>query len=324
MNCALCGTAAVHDDQRFCARCGGELGTPPPPPADVTMPGSMPVPMPVTPPPPAAPIPPPPAYFPPPRVNGPLFADAEVTVRPTPPPAPLPVVVPPVPRQPKRRMPVLVLVVAALLAAAVGAGGVVLVLSGQDDDRSTAATDSPTRDQRTTSAPTSDAAPTSDVGQTKSATPKPRDFRCWDGGKRVAALAACGLPTGQDGLTWVFPSAAASGCYGNTGVQRDAEIECSPSGVRFHYSEWRSRGALETYYGGNGPVSIDPPSGRADLRAFQVESRDPDVGYKVAVYFADPSALWSVTIYAADRDQYLAIIRELDVRPFRDLRGKRA
>ena len=96
------------------------------------------------------------------------------------------------------------------------------------------------------------------------------------------------------------------------------------SAVRFHYSEWRTRQALETYYGGNTVAGIGSPGGRTDLTAVQVVSRDSSVGYKVAIYYADPSALWSVTIYAADEAEYQAALDQLVVRPFKELRGARA
>jgi hypothetical protein len=112
------------------------------------------------------------------------------------------------------------------------------------------------------------------------------------------------------------------------GAQRATEAECTPvvggASVRFHYSEWRSRPALENYYGGNTLESLGAPGGRDDLTAVRVVSRDSTVGYKVALYYSDPMALWSVTIYAADEAEYLAAVAQLEMRPFRQLRGKRA
>ena len=66
------------------------------------------------------------------------------------------------------------------------------------------------------------------------------------------------------------------------GVQRAAEADCSPlvdgDAVRFHYSEWRSRTALENYYGGNTLAMIAAPGGRGDLVAAGVTSRASDGG----------------------------------------------
>ncbi|WP_183092561.1 hypothetical protein [Nocardioides stalactiti] len=144
----------------------------------------------------------------------------------------------------------------------------------------------------------------------------------------VERIADCDVPTGVEGMSWVFPSSTGSTCVIEGAVQRAAEVDCTPvvggGAVRFHYSEWRTRPALEGYYGGNTISPIAAPEGRADLVAAQVESRDPDVGYKVAIYYADSAGLWSVTIYAADEAQYDAAVAALDIRPFRELRGKPA
>ena len=144
----------------------------------------------------------------------------------------------------------------------------------------------------------------------------------------MTRLASCTPPFGAAGMAWVFPSSTGGTCSTDAGAQRASEAECAPvvgdDTVRFHYSEWRSRSALETYYGGNTVASIGSPGGRDDLTAVQVVSRDSSVGYKVAIYYADASALWSVTIYAADEAQYQAAVDQLVMRPFRRLRGEPA
>ena len=153
-------------------------------------------------------------------------------------------------------------------------------------------------------------------------------FRCWNGGVAVTRLETCPPPTGANGLAWVFPSATDSTCVVEPGAQRATEAECAPVvggvAVRFHYSEWRARPALETYYSGNTVEALGAPGGRADVTAVRVVSRDSSVGYKVALYYTDPMALWSVTIYALDEAEYLAAVDQLVMRPFRQLRGKRA
>jgi len=225
------------------------------------------------------------------------------------------------------------LAVAALVAALIGAGGVVLFFGTEDDDPAsdTSAEDRADRvdsDDRTDDPgdPDPDEA-TSTTTETESADTEPASFRCWDGGGPVVRLADCAPPSGLPGLAWVFPSSAGSTCSSSAGAQRAAEADCSPlvdgDAVRFHYSEWRSRTALETYYGGNTLATIAAPGGRGDLVAARVTSRASDVGYKVALYYADPSALWSVTIYAADEAQYQAAVAQLEVRPFQQLRGER-
>ena len=209
----------------------------------------------------------------------------------------------------------------------VGAGGAVLLFADDDDSPS----DTSVRDRGTGAEadPTTDVEPSgaTDPSPTETETTEPATFRCWDGGPPVARPADCTPPSGAAGMAWVFPSSTGATCSTDTGAQRASEAECAPAvgdtAVRFHYSEWRSRAALETYYGGNTVAGIAAPDGRADLTAVQVVSRDSSVGYKVAIYYADPSALWAVTIYAADESQYLAAVDQLVVRPFPQLRGER-
>jgi len=318
MDCPSCGTAAARFDQPFCAKCGTSL----------------------------APVEPPTAYGDAPRITGPLFADDLPSPPPGPPapppppapptfavpPAPQPAFAPPLPpesyddsRAGRRRTSIVLLAAAALVAALIGAGGVVLLFAGDDDPTS----DASAEDRHKNKKATTDGGPTtsSDPEQSESETAEPATFRCWSGGAAVARLAACPPPTGEAGLTWVFPSSTGATCTPKAGAQRESEAECAPvvagAAVRFHYSEWRTRAALETYYGSNTISEIGAPRGRTDLTAMQVESRDSSVGYKVAIYYTEPSALWSVTVYAADEAQYVAAISELDVRPFRQLRGER-
>lgn len=327
MNCSHCGTPSVHADQRFCGNCGGDL-------AAATRPGGE----------------PPPAYHPPARVTGPLFADDPSTTRPAPggqqppppvpayaampPQQPAPVPQPPLPayddgRRNRRRTPVLLLAVAALVAALIGAGGVVLLFGNDDDDRAsdTSAEDRGDGVDATTDTTTDEGEATTTTTATESENAEPASYRCWHGGPPVTRLVDCAPPSGAAGLAWVFPSSDESTCSPSVGVQRAAEVDCSPlvdgDPVRFHYSEWRSRTALENYYGGNTVATIASPGGRGDLTAARVESRASDVGYKVAVYYADSTAVWSVTIYAADEAQYLAAVDLLEARPFRQLRGER-
>jgi hypothetical protein len=327
-DCPSCGTPQARPEQRFCAKCGTNLAA----------------------------VEPPAAYGQPSRITGPLFADdlppppqAPPTYAvpsyppagpppypPAGPPAYPPAGRPPPPGQPpapspydnrssRRRTSIVLLVAAALVAALIGAAGVVLLFAGDDDNKpDTAATDGanprPTKHTGGTSSPT--------ASPTESETGEPRAFRCWDGGAPVSRPGECSPPFGAAGLAWVFPSSTGSTCSASVGAERASETECTPdvggAAVRFHYSEWRSRAALEAYYGGNTVASIAAPAGRDDLTALQVTSRESAVGYKVALYYADPSALWSVTIYAADESQYLSAVDQLDMRPFGQLRGKRA
>lgn len=331
MDCPECGTAAAGPDQRFCVKCGTNL----------------------------APVEPPTAYGQGTRITGPLFADdvpvglprppagpppptaaptfaAPPTPQPgfSPPPTPPGAFIPPTPapqddqRGGRRRTSVVLLLAATVVAALIGAGGAVLLFGGDDDSPSdTSAEDrADRRDDVDGSAGAGPSAPT-DPSPAEAETTEPPTFRCWDGGT-ATRLESCPQPSGAAGMAWVFPSSTGATCSTEAGSQRASEAECAPAvgdaTVRFHYSEWRSREALETYYGANTVAVIEAPDGRADLSAVQVVSRDSSVGYKVAIYYADPSARWSVTIYAADEAQYLAAIDELVMRPFGKLLGRSA
>ncbi len=331
MDCPECGTAAAGPDQRFCVKCGTNL----------------------------APVEPPTAYGQGTRITGPLFADDVPAgphpppTGPPPPPAPPTFAAPPTPqpgfsppptppgafipptaapqddqRGGRRRTSVVLLLAATVVAALIGAGGAVLLFGGDDDSPSdTSAEDrADRRDDVDGSTGAGPSAPT-DPSPAETETTEPPTFRCWDGGT-ANRLEACPQPSGAGGMAWVFPSSTGATCSTEAGSQRASEAECAPAvgdaTVRFHYSEWRSREALETYYGANTVAVIEAPDGRADLSAVQVVSRDSSVGYKVAIYYADPSARWSVTIYAADEAQYLAAIDELVMRPFGKLLGRPA
>lgn len=318
MDCLSCGAAPNRPDQRFCAKCGTNL----------------------------APVEPPAAYGHGTRITGPLFADDVPTAPPAPPPPPPrlpPSPGPPPPPPPyavappptsydahqgsRRRSPVVLLAVAALFAALIGAAGVVLLFGGHEDSPSdTSAEDRADGPGDVTDKTDGGSSAPSRPGPTETQSSKPSTFRCWNGGRAVARLGSCTPAFGAAGMAWVLPSSTGATCTLEAGAQRASEAECMPTvgddTVRFHYSEWRTRAALETYYGGNTVGGIGSPSGRDDLTAVQVESRDRSVGYKVAIYYADSSALWSVTIYAGDEAQYQAAVDQLVMRPFRRLSGE--
>jgi hypothetical protein len=326
MDCPNCSTPRDRPDQRFCAKCGTNLAPAEPPTAygqgtritgplfadDLPPPPAAPptFALPATPQPGYPPVPPPPSG-PPPSSPPPIAYEAE--------------------RNGRRRTPVVLLAVAALFAAAIGAGGVVLLFGGDDDSPSDASAEDRANGTRDRDG-TTDAGPSTPASETPTATEtetkEPPTFLCWDGGAAVSRLADCAPPAGAAGLAWVFPSSTGATCSTDAGAQRASEADCAPTvggdTVRFHYSEWRSREALETYYGGNTVAAIGAPGGRADLVAMQVVSRDSSVGYKVAIYYADPTALWSVTVYASDETQYQSAIDQLVMRPFNQLRGERA
>lgn len=311
-DCPGCGTPRVREDQRFCAHCGTSLAPPVEPPPAYDRPARITGPLFAEDPP-----PPPPQYRPPPPPYAPPVPPA-VTV--TAPSAPPPYVAP---GRERGRTPVVLLLVAAVVAALVGAAGVVLLVGAGDDREPDAGAG-----ERSAAGPTgASTAASTPATPTETPTTGTPTFRCWDGGAPVSRLASCTPPTGADGLRWVFPSASGGTCSPRPDAQRVTEAECFPVvdgvAVRFHYSEWRTRAALERYYGLDAIAPVRPPDDRGDLVATQVGSRDREIGFKVAIYYADPAALWSVTIYTSDAAQFRAAVDQLDIRPFRELRGKR-
>lgn len=317
MDCPSCGAAAARPDQQYCARCGTNLA-PVEPPAAYDQGTRISGPLfadDVPPPPPAAPPPPPPPpAYPTPPAYAPQPANQPVYQQP---PATAP------PRRPVRPS-VVLLAGAAVVAALIGAGGVVLLLGG-DDDPTEAREPSRTVDAAATA--DADPSPPTSTEPGTAVTSEPPEFRCWNGDGPVERLADCSLPTGPDGLAWVFPSVLHDGCSVRTGAARATEADCiediEGADVRFHYSEWRSRAALEDYYGRNEIERVGPLAGNPDLTVVEVVSRDPAVDYKVAIYYEDPSALWSVTIYAADQATFFYAEGEVEARRLRQIRGER-
>ncbi|PWN01113.1 hypothetical protein DJ010_19875 [Nocardioides silvaticus] len=309
MDCPSCGAAAARPDQHYCARCGTTL----------------------------APVEPPTAYDRGTRISGPLFADDFPPPPPPPPPTappptqptpePPPASPPPVERDRSRPMrpSIVLLVAAAVVAALIGAGGVMLLLGGDDDEPTEAKERS-----RAGAGTATDDAPTSPANTEPSntgATKEPPQFRCWNGDGPVNRLADCPLPSGPDGMAWVFPSVLDDGCSVRAGAARATEADCielvEGSEVRFHYSEWRSRAALEAYYGRNETGAVGTLAGNPDLTVVEVISRDPAVDYKVAIYYEDPSTLWSVTVYAADQAQFFYAEGKVEARRLKQIRGER-
>ncbi len=339
MDCPSCGTSAAHPDQRFCAKCGTNLA-PVEPPAVYGQATRISGPLFADDAPPAPPGPPPPAP-PAPPPGEPTYAAPAAFMPPFTPPnpafpppgSPPPATPPPSPyggKRPPRRMraPVVLLAIAALVAALIGAGGVVLLFGSDDPGADTTAEDRDGSDRTSDGGPTGPTSSEPTETETETDAAEPSTYQCWNGGVAVTRLVTCPPPTGANGLVWVFPSATDGTCVIEPGAQRATEAECAPAvgggAVRFHYSEWRARPALETYYTGNQVEPLGAPDGREDITAVRVVSRDSSVGYKVALYYNDRMALWSVTIYAVDEAEYLAALDHLVMRPFRQLRGKRA
>lgn len=214
----------------------------------------------------------------------------------------------------------MLLLVLVLVAVGIGATGAVLLLRG--DDVTAAADDESRRAPGPRDGPVSElsASPVDETEVTN--TVAPPAFRCWDGAD-VGTLAECRAPTGADGLSWVFGGSTGEQCVVVPDPGRLTEVDCYPSQaggqVRVHYSEWRSREALEEYYAGNLRSVLAPPA--PYLEAWLL---DASVDHKVVVFYDDPAARWSVTVYAETEAQYRSVVEGLEPRPARWLAGERA
>ena len=351
MECPSCGTEAAPTGQRFCSKCGANLAPAVPPtaygqgsritgplfaddaPDARPAPPAMPAPAPPTFAAPRSPQPSPqPGYSPlppgqtpaaPPAFGQPPFGQPPFGQPPfgQPPPAGYDDN-----RRRRRRTSIVLLAAAAVVAALIGAGGVVLVFGGDDDPTGTSADDRAGDGDRT-GAGTDPSAPTG-------AEPD------GDRDSRAAGLPVLERRARRDPARQL-----------HTALRRRRDGVGLPLLDRGHL---RDRGRRPAGVGGGvraghrrrpGPLplqrvavadgtrvllrrqhgrGLEAPDGRDDLTAVRVSSRASSVGYKVAIYYADASALWSVTIYAADESQYLAAVDQLAARPFRQLRGKRA
>ncbi len=141
--------------------------------------------------------------------------------------------------------------------------------------------------------------------------------RCWDG--EVKPDEGCPVPTGSDGLRWVFPSFRPNelGCRNAldefpkstrpTMFACDIEVAAGP--VTLVYSELtqvaRGRASLEKQYGG-------PGEDDGDRRLLWTEGDDPgpDGDYELAVMYAALPFAVEVSAHSAEaRDQALKLIR---------------
>ncbi len=138
------------------------------------------------------------------------------------------------------------LVVAGLVTV-----GLVVLLPGGDDDGGHAGR------QPTTSTSDSEASETSEASaSTSPAAPAP--YRCWDGSD-AQALKDCSLPSGEEGLRWVFPHLADQQCGKATESDPGVvmRVLCSArlsdgSRIQFGYYQWKSVRAGAAFYDAQG------------------------------------------------------------------------
>ncbi|MFC7500853.1 serine/threonine-protein kinase [Nocardioides sp. CPCC 206347] len=147
---------------------------------------------------------------------------------------------------PPRKGKVLAIIAACFLAVALGVGAAVALVQLTGDDTVTTANDDVTTRGTDNSAGTDTAASAGPTDELTSPAPEPvGDVTCWDG-SRVVRVSNCDpTPTGQAGLTWVFPSMKDQDCTGGELTGDRAEVwSCATTfngeRVRLSYSRWDS------------------------------------------------------------------------------------
>ncbi|WP_141015476.1 zinc ribbon domain-containing protein [Nocardioides sambongensis] len=213
-------------------------------------------------------------------------------------------------------------VLGVLVAASIGIGGTLLLLGGPGE---AAADRTPAEAGATATAadPTGPVPPASSTSSTRTARPPGAGrarFECWDG-SRVASADRCPALNGTDGMAWVFPGSEGPGCRragssGGRGVEVNCTEQVGGREVEVHYSRWRSWESMDRNYRDAATRSLDL---RRDVNARAVASER--VAGKVAVWLADRSAPYSVTIYADRVADAVALFGSLDVRGRGELTG---
>ncbi|WP_272902646.1 serine/threonine-protein kinase [Nocardioides sp. WS12] len=205
-------------------------------------------------------------------------------------------VAPSVTPAPRGKGKVLAVIAACVLAVALGVGGAVaLVQLTGDDDPATAATDDvttgPADNSPGTDTPVS-AGPTDEP--TSPAAPAPvGDVTCWDGSQVVRVSNCDPRPSGQAGMTWVFPSMKDQDCTGGDLTGDRAEVwSCSTpfngEEVRLTYTRWDSvkvaRSAFEAELGSSHSIR-DPEDTEAVFDEWIAPGRGGHVFVRLFVGF---------------------------------------
>lgn len=121
----------------------------------------------------------------------------------------------------------------------------------------------------------------------------------------------------SDPLVAAFPRAA--GCT-EVADPKPTRVRASwchdePSAVSVHYTQWRDWGVMDANYRRDALRSADV---RDDLEAAWVamtKADGRDRGRKLAVWYAERGAPYSVTVYAPTEAEVLDVFAELDLRP---------
>ena len=147
---------------------------------------------------------------------------------------------------------------------------------------------------------------------------------CWNG-EPAADVADCSVPTDDAGLAWVFPASDDPTCDPQSPgpttkvVERYCPMVLAAGGdVQVHYSQWRDHAWMVDRYEGV-RLDRDFDVGRSDLAAYAIEA--PDGLRKAVLFYRDPDAPFSVTVYAESDDDLYTAVGQLMIRPVEHLRG---
>ncbi|RHW24186.1 hypothetical protein D0Z08_26060 [Nocardioides immobilis] len=124
-------------------------------------------------------------------------------------------------------------------------------------------------------------------------------------------------------MSWMFPDSTADGCDAvDPGGRRTREIWCrdvevAGRTVDLHFSDWKGPRDVDSHYAGDriGPL----PDPFVEARAFEVRSARGAKG--VLRYFGYRVDDWSVSVYAESREDLIAAIAGLQIRPGADWRA---
>jgi hypothetical protein len=203
------------------------------------------------------------------------------------------------------------------------------VASDPDDDDDEA--DDPDASPSSEESATSETSPSSEVSATAeppspSATSGGVRYRCWDGSK-VDLLSDCSVPTGPEGLRYLFPSALDQkyvSCLepmGKAGGGRVWLITCTPelsdgSTLLINYSQWKSVSAAIRHYDDKpGLTRLGETGGVISWKG----TADDQVN-SVGLYSSIP---FSISVYApSDAAMGEAFVKSVSARPIDELRGE--
>lgn len=219
------------------------------------------------------------------------------------PPAPPGSLAPPGPLAPPeaeprpRRSGTIAIVLAVVGVLLVSAAVTALVLGGRDDDPDEAADEAGTSGSVSSgdSKSPSSGSPASDGPASDGPAAL---LTCWKG----PPSASCPAVRGAGAMAWVFPGSGSSDCVPNEpAAPRLASTWCTVGDEYVvHYSQWPDWASMNGYYAAKALRTLPL---RSDVHGARYDGETRQGTYwevKVAAWYVDRAAPWSVTVYAHD------------------------